>query len=147
MTLTGERSILHGKAFWRQVMARKKHAWLASLPKDTCARCGYTDIEDDSPSCARPHSDPTHDDLSKGEPNVHPYAGRSADFGQANILTPEQSESVMEEGLLIGSDFGGGYQTMARDDETTIEQPEGAVVVKTKGKGKKKAGPGGESDF
>lgn len=44
----------------------------------------------------------------------------------------------MEEGLLIGSDFEGGYQTIARDDETVVDQPEGTVVAKGKSKGKKK---------
>lgn len=118
-------------------MARKKDAWLVSLPKDPCARCGYTDIDGDSPANRANHSSIQH--------NIHPYASPSADFRQANILTPEQSESAMEEGLLIGSDFEGGYQTMAREDETTIEQPEGVVVVKGKSKGTKKAGQRGES--
>ena len=126
-------------------MARKKKAWLATLPREPCARCGYTEIEDNATSAPQRQTHPAHASSTPPQPNVYPYAGPSADFRQANILTPEQSESAMEEGLLIGSDFEGGYQTMSsRDDETVVEQPERVVVVKGKGKGKKKVGGRGE---
>ena len=53
-------------------------------------------------------------------------------------MTPESPESAMEEGLLIGSDFGSNYGSVERD-EPVLEPPEGVVV----GKGKKKAKSGG----
>lgn len=45
----------------------------------------------------------------------------------------------MEEGLLIGSDFDGGYGSIQQDQEPTIVQPEEAVVAKTKAKSKRQA--------
>ena len=131
--------ILHGVAFWKELMARKKHAWRASLPQDPCARCGYTS----APSASSAQQQPATEPAGNVQPNVYPYAGPSADFRETNVLTPERSsssdESAMEEGLLLGSDFEGGYQTISREEDTVVEQPEGVVVGKgKKGKGKAK---------
>lgn len=142
LTILG--SILHAVTFWKELMARKKNAWLASLPQGACERCGYT-----SSTTSNTRAEVAAAlDHAKGHvrPNVYPYAGPSADFRDANVLTPERSESdesAMEEGLLLGSDFEGGYQTISHpglERETVIEQPEGVVVgLGKKGKGKKKA--------
>ena len=56
-----------------------------------------------------------------------------------NTLTPQSTEASMEEGLLIGSDFGTDYGAIERAD-TTIEQPQEIMV----GKGKKKRTSGSE---
>ena len=118
-------SLLHIWAFWKQLMARYKASWLASLPKEQCARCGYSE---DQAEPTTPHQHST------GQcSNMFTYAGPSAGFRQANILTPECPESVMEEGLLIGSDIGSGYGSIERP-EPTLDQPAEVVV----GKGKKK---------
>lgn len=106
-------------------MAHKKKNWLSTLEQHPCARCGYVEQ----------HGSTTSDQQCAHEqPNVFPYAGSSANFGRANILTPESPESVMEEGLLIGSDFGSGYGTVEHT-EPVLEPPDEVVV----GKGKKKA--------
>lgn len=118
-------------------MARKKHTWLRSLSvsPQPCAGCGYVEI--DKPV---QHPQQQAGRSARHGPNVFPYAGPSADCRCAGVFTPEREESAMEEGLLIGSDFDGGYQTMDadRDEETTVEQPESVVVGKGKGKGKAK---------
>lgn len=119
-------------------MARKKKTWLASLFKEPCARCGYTEIDDAPLPSNQAQSHPRVANRAPERPNVFPYAGPSARFQETTVLTPQASDSAMEEGLLIGSDFEGGYQTISRDDETVIEQPEGIAVTKGKGKGKKK---------
>lgn len=107
-------------------MARKKKDWLSKLERQPCDRCGYVE-EQNEPAAV--DQQPTHE-----HPNVFPYAGPSADFGRANVLTPESPESVMEEGLLIGSDFGSSYGAVERT-EPVLEPPNEIVV----GKGKKKA--------
>lgn len=116
-------------------MARKRLGWLAGLTIEPCARCGYTEI--DISASQRP-SRPIRTARRPARPNVVPYIGPSADFRQANVVTPEASESAMEEGLLIGSDFDGGYQTISKDEEPATQQAENVVVVKGKAKGKKK---------
>lgn len=141
--LTSANRILHAVAFWKELMARKKDAWLASLPPPTCERCGYTSPSS-TPSTAQPATKPLPPlPAEHAQPNIYPYAGPSAEFRQSNILTPDRSESeesAMEEGLLLGSDFEGGYQTISREEETVVEQPEGVVVggKVRKGKGRKK---------
>lgn len=114
-------------------MDQKKKAWLSTLQARPCARCGYME----EPNNSTNREQQSHEE----QPNVFPYAGPSAEFGQANILTPESTgnhESAMEEGLLIGSDFGSNYGSVERD-EPVLEAPEGIVV----GKGKKKVKGGG----
>lgn len=114
-------------------MDSKKQAWLATLQRPACARCGYVEEQN--------NSTPTTDRRTHEEqPNVFPYAGPSADFGRSNVMTPESPESAMEEGLLIGSDFGSSYGAVERE-EPVLEPPEGIVV----GKGKKKVKNGGGS--
>ena len=110
-------------------MNHKKQIWLSTLGKQSCARCGYNEEQNDPPI-----SDHRHD--SEGA-NIFAYAGPSADFGRANVLTPESPESAMEEGLLIGSDFGSDYGSVKRT-EPVLEPPEEIVV----GKGKKKVRSG-----
>ena len=116
-------SLLHGWSFWKEVMARYKKRWLARQLKEPCARCGYVQS---TAEAALPHS---HSQPS----NTFAYAGPSAEFGRANVLTPETPESTMEQGLLIGSDCGSDYGSVDRP-EPTLEQPQEVVV----GKGKKK---------
>ena len=118
-------------------MARKRLGWLAGLTVEPCARCGYAEID---VSASPQPSRPIRTSRAPARPNVVPYVGPSADLRQANVLTPQTSESAMEEGLLIGSDFEGGYQTISsRDEEPAGQQAENVVVVKGKAKGKKKA--------
>lgn len=74
-------------------------------------------------------------------PNIFGYAGPSATYQDPNLVTPESSDSAMEEGLLIGSDFSTGYGSISHP-ECTLEQPDEVVVG---GKGKKKAGRGGKN--
>lgn len=119
-------------------MARKKNGWLASLPNEPCARCGFTEHDETPLAPAQQRSRPALIVRAPAQPNVFPYAGPSAEFRQANTLTPQVSDSAIEEGLLIGSDFEGGYQTISRDEDAVVEQPENVVVVKAKAKGKKK---------
>lgn len=107
-------------------MDKKKQDWLSKLKEQPCARCGYTEERNDR--------DPANRLSSDAQPNIFPYAGPSAVFDRANILTPESPESAMEEGLLIGSDFGSGYSSVERA-EPVLKSPEEVVV----GKGKKKA--------
>ena len=119
-------SILHAVCFWRQLMDSKKKAWLSTLTRPVCARCGYVEEQNDPPASG----EQGHEE----QPNIFPYAGPSAEFGRSNVMTPESPERAMEEGLLIGSDFGSNYGSVERD-EPVLEPPEGVVV----GKGKKKA--------
>jgi hypothetical protein len=122
-------SVLHAWCFWKQLMDHRKQIWLSKLDKLPCARCGYSEEQNDQPT-------PGHrDDVEPA--NIFPYAGPSADFGRANVLTPESPESAMEEGLLIGSDFGSDYGSVKRT-EPVLEPPEEIVV----GKGKKKVRSG-----
>ena len=106
-------------------MARYKAKWIASLQREPCARCGYTE-SGNAPAHSHPPVQPA---------NVLTYAGPSAQSTGtiATALTPGSPESSMEEGLLIGGDFGQGYGSIERT-EPTIEAPEEVVV----GKGKKK---------
>lgn len=120
-------------------MARKKQAWLKELPKEPCGTCGYTETDEPASQPQQQQQQPVRGVRTPAQANVFPYAGPSAYFRQASVLTPERSESAMEEGLLIGSDFEGGYQTIDRDEGTTVEQPDSVVVSKGKVKGKKKA--------
>ena len=93
--------------------------------KAALRRCGYSEKQNDSP---------TPDDQQNEErANLFPYAGPSADPGRSNVVTPESPESAMEEGLLIGSDFGSDYGSVKRT-EPVLKSPEEVVV----GKGKKK---------
>lgn len=111
-------------------MDHKKQNWLSKLDKQPCARCGYTEEQNDPPSPSHQHD---------GErANIFTYAGPFADLGRATVLTPESPESAMEEGLLIGSDFGSDYGSVKRA-EPILEPPEEIVV----GKGKKKMRSGG----
>ena len=113
-------------------MARYKKQWLGSLLKQQCTRCGYSD---DPGEPTTPQESSIHP-----APNVFTYAGPSAvAFRDASVVTPESTDSAMEEGLLIGSDFGSGYGSTERA-EPTIEQPE--EVVAGKGKKKKTDGKG-----
>ena len=114
-------------------MARYKKRWLANLPKHPCARCGYTESEDTTPN-------PDHHSREQ-RPNTFVYAGPSAEIKRADVLTPETQDDSMEQGLLIGSDFGSSYGSVDRS-EPTIEQPEEVVV----GKGKAKKGRGVTGD-
>ena len=107
-------------------MARKKKDWLSKLERQSCARCGYVEEQNVSTT--------VNQQAAHEHANVFPYAGPAADFGRATVLTPESPESVMEEGLLIGSDFGSGYGAVERA-EPVLEPPNEIVV----GKGKKKA--------
>ena len=107
-------------------MAHKKKNWLSKLERRPCDRCGYVEEQNDSST--------SNQQLPHEHPNVFPYAGPSANFGRANVLTPESPESIMEEGLLIGSDFGSSYGAIDRT-EPVLEPPHEIVV----GKGKKKA--------
>lgn len=107
-------------------MSHKEKIWLAKLQKTACDRCGYTEGSGEPEISGQP-SNPE-------QPNIFPYAGPSADTGRTNILTPETPESALEEGLLIGSDFGSGYGAV-ESYEPILEQPEEIVI----GKGKKKA--------
>lgn len=52
------------------------------------------------------------------------------DAVRASMMTPQSPESTMEEGLLIGSDFSGGYGSIT--PEPSIESPEPVVVGKVK---------------
>lgn len=133
-------------------MACKHQSWLASLPpRDPCARCGYAETPS---SPTTPPVAPQHHSQQQQPSNLSTYAGPSADFRRANVLTPAQSESAMEEGLLIGEEFlaGGGYQTISRvegeGEDVVVEQPESVVVGKGKGKGKgrKRVGECGGSE-
>ena len=109
-------------------MRDKEKQWRAKLKPAPCDRCGYVEETSDPPSDERP--------ASAEHPNVFTYAGPSASFRRSNILTPESPESAMEEGLLIGSDFGSNYGSVDRSQyEPVLESPEEIVV----GKGKKKA--------
>jgi hypothetical protein len=122
-------SILHAWCFWKQLMDDKKQNWLSKLEKQPCARCGYTEEENNPPT-----PDHRHDG---DRANIFPYVGPSADLGRTTVLTPESPESAMEEGLLIGSDFGSDYGSVKRI-EPVLEPPEEIVV----GKGKKKVRSG-----
>ena len=114
-------------------MARQKAKWLASLPKEPCARCGYHDhageitVAPSHPPAATPAF----------PPNTFVYAGPSATAQHVNVATPAASESAMEEGLLIGSDFEHGYGSIQQTDEPVVQEPEEIVVSRPKGKGKK----------
>lgn len=104
-------------------MARYKKKWLSSLPKEPCSRCGYHEEGIEGTS--------TH------QHNTFPYAGSSAVFGGAPAIVPQAPESLMEEGLLIGSDFASNssYGTI-QTPEQSIDQEEQVVMSKSK---KKKA--------
>jgi len=114
-------------------MARQKAKWLASLPQQPCARCGYHD-EDCSNAAAPSRTPPSN---SAFPPNTFVYAGPSATAQHVNVATPAASESAMEEGLLIGSDFEHGYGSIQQTDEPVVQEPEEIVVSRPKGKGKK----------
>lgn len=106
-------------------MARSKKRWLANLPPQPCLRCGYGE------PCVQPTG--AGSQTRKSRPNTFAYAGPSAKFHQASVLTPDSLDSALEEGLLIGSDNGEGYGAIV-DPEPILEQPEEVSV----GKGKKK---------
>ena len=109
-------------------MARYKKKWLASLPIQPCARCGYVETTDGIT--------PPHQGSYEQPANTFTYAGPSARFERRDLLTPESPDSTMEEGL-IGSGYRAGYGSISRP-EPTLHQPEEVMV----GKGKKKASSG-----
>lgn len=111
-------------------MAREHKKWRAALQKDPCNRCGYLE------SAAAPNTPAPGNQCPS---NTYTYAGPSAQFPRADVLTPVSQESAMEERLLIGSESGSRYGTVECNEhsEPIVEQPEEVVVCK--GKKKKKA--------
>lgn len=100
-------------------MARYKKKWLAEVLDQPCERCGYSQTTNAAVPTPQPNS--VH------PPNNYAYAGPSAEFRQANVVTPSSPESAMEEGLLI--DHGAGYGSVDHG-EPVIREPEEVIVAK-----------------
>ncbi|KAK0314628.1 hypothetical protein LTR01_001452 [Friedmanniomyces endolithicus] len=152
-------SVFHAYCLYKQVVARYKARWLASIHiiPQPCARCGYSELPTAAvlPRAFHPVPQPATDSLP---PNNFVYAGHSAALvppGPASrmqtvrpaVSTPSSpdADSAMEEGLLIGSEFGTGYGSISTPEpdhahDVTLEQPAEVVVgSSSKPKGKKKA--------
>ncbi|KAF2719650.1 hypothetical protein K431DRAFT_286453 [Polychaeton citri CBS 116435] len=155
-------SFLHAYSFWKELMGQKKAAWLAKLQAPACERCGWLNQADSVERHCQPQH-PSPPNATKAQPsrpatrqNVQPnlftYAGPSASESATSyqrgddILTPQHTESAMEEGLLIGSDVGTGYgsiaESVAADTHLEPELDQPAEIVVGKGKGSKKKGKG-----
>ncbi|KAK3069633.1 hypothetical protein LTR53_011877 [Teratosphaeriaceae sp. CCFEE 6253] len=139
---------LHAYSLWKQLVARYKTKWLASISvvSQPCARCGYHEILDPVTS-------------NEASPNTFVYVGTSATAAPqasahgrdilrttAPATTPSSAtlDCDMEEGLLTGSDFGTGYGSIADpapEAEPTLEQPAEILVGSSgRSKGMRKVG-------
>ena len=159
MRADGLDRVFHAYCLYKQVVARYKAKWLASIHiiPQPCARCGYSELPTaaESPRVFHPVQQPATDPLPH---NTFVYAGHSAapvTPGPANrmqnaripVSTPSSpdADSAMEEGLLIGSEFGTGYGSISTPEpepsrDPMLEQPAEIVVgSSSKSKGKKKA--------
>ncbi|KAK4504186.1 hypothetical protein PRZ48_005102 [Zasmidium cellare] len=117
-------SVLHALSFWKELMARCEKKWLLRLSLEPCPRCGYHEHADTEAGQTPERSQP---------PNTFTYAGPSASYQPPTAHTPTSSDSMMEEGLLIGPELGKNYGAVEVTEPTVCEPTE--VVV---GKGKKK---------
>lgn len=105
-------------------MARCEKKWLMRLSIEPCPRCGYHENSEDHSSQEQQQPQP---------PNTFAYAGPSAAFQPPTARTPTSEDTMMEEGLLIGSELSKEYGAVQTTEHIVCEPAE--VMV---GKGKKK---------
>lgn len=155
-------SILHGIAFWKEVIARKQQAWQKQyeITRGPCENCGHTrpviDVPEGSPMSNHGEADQsgsataTAQKLGKGKGKQTvilpkwargPDAGRYAD--DHNVVEHAGAKTVVEEPLLVTpedstADIAGpsDYGTMGQSVDSISSVPE--TVVKKKDKGKKR---------
>ncbi|KAF2169965.1 hypothetical protein M409DRAFT_19580 [Zasmidium cellare ATCC 36951] len=117
-------SILHAVSFWKELMARCEKKWLLRLSLEPCPRCGYHETAENETDQQARQPPPS---------NTFPYVGPSASYQPPTVTTPTVSDSMMEEGLLIGPELTKNYGAV-ETTEPTVGEPAEVVV----GKGKKK---------
>lgn len=157
-------SILHAKAFWKELMARKEEEWCQNRPSKPCAACGYippTEVSPESRHTTSPH-DGGEDALprwaqafnkkSRGRQNdIETGLGGSSIDSEEGVLiapTPERSDDNTLKGYGTLSQ---SVQSLNADAEKIVKKKSKRVVgeewigktkngkSKSKGKGKAKA--------
>lgn len=136
-------SLLHLYCFWKQLVTYYKIAWLRTLPHGPCARCGFSVSSVDVLRSHLPFRQEreyrrqpvgtTRAPASPARPNLCTYAGPSATLHDESALTPQTTDSAMEEGLLVSSDYGGGYgavETANEQEDIVVQEPREVVVQK-----------------
>jgi hypothetical protein len=142
-------SILHGVAFWKELMARKKRSWQRSLDATPCSNCGHLNNPASDPNAPATTANVPceHTDIERGQSSTSLLES----FEQVKATLPKWAKASMggerdiendaEAPLLITPDestteVGGpssGYGTL---DQSVGSIPE--TIVKKKGKGKKR---------
>lgn len=126
-------SILHGIAFWKELIARKKIAWQKTLIATPCQNCGH----------AKQTSLPQPEEAEPSSPlsskiTIPKWARGAATVPQDDDVEagPSAQEPLLAtpEGSL--TEVGAGYGTLAQSVESISSVPE--TVVKQKDKGKKR---------
>ncbi|KAK7184581.1 hypothetical protein DPSP01_009018 [Paraphaeosphaeria sporulosa] len=159
-------SVLHGVAFWKELLARKKSQWQRDLDTRPCGHCGHvTSIQDEAshseavitalneqagPSSEPgPSTHPTHTNFGRIRKLVLPKWARPAsvrrhDSTDDRDVEKEAAGDGAGEPLLVTPDEStefagqpsGTYGSMSQSVESLSSVPE--TIVKKKDKGKKR---------
>ncbi|KAF2796590.1 hypothetical protein K505DRAFT_323169, partial [Melanomma pulvis-pyrius CBS 109.77] len=157
-------SILHGVAFWKELMARKHAAWKKDLEVRECDNCGHfvkakdenvaNTLPNDVLDCNRVEAGPSQPSIlerfGKGEVTMPKWAkwsnvGKFTDDvnrdRESGVMGPSAEVALLATPEDSGTEVGGpsrsrSYGTLGQSVESVESVPE--TVVKKKEKGKKR---------
>ena len=147
-------SVLHGTAFWKELLARKQIQWKRAQNATPCGNCGHVPrAQHDGPANissvdeeARPWRQPLYNGFSKVLPKWAKGTKDRCDTGADLKIENEAMDDAATEPLLVTPDesmveaagpSSGQYGAMAQSAESPQSLTE--TIVTKKDKGKKRA--------